>query len=514
PTVHVTFSVVEGQEAYGDVSIFGVTAAEGMRVACKASAKEGFSFVCWIDQTGVVVGAEPEFVWFPKIRSLNSVALTAVFMKNNEAAVLYTADDGNLRYLITEPGKCPIPADVVIPLGYRLAWYEGNREVTDFSAMCRGAVYTLQAKVVEKAPVRLTYAVAPECIGMGSIIGTPEEYVNPDTGIAYGAAVKPAAGYEFVGWRAEGSGATADKPIKPDGGWYPATYYAVFRELERFKVMYISGEPSLGTVSCEGEMVNPEIPAQGCEAIPEEGCRFVGWYEHDNGVARLVSTDAKFIPTDGQGAVYTAHFERLPVTPVRYEVTITSGSASAEYSGSALTCDDFDVLAKMIMSDGSVRPATAVIDENKLVVGNTQILLTMTGMQTDVGSSENTFTAAFLSETGDTVNITSVFGTLTVTAAEETEADENTDEKEEEKESSFFLPLSGFVRVHNHTDEDIEFRIFNERGRLVSAFTVCSGKYRGASLKMSGSYVARRMDTGEEITLTVRFGEQETIILE
>ena len=166
------------------------------------------------------------------------------------------------------------------------------------------------------------------------------------------------------------------------------------------------------------------------------------------------------------------------------------------------------------MSDRSVKPYAAVIEGNTIFVGNTKILLTVTGMQTEVGSSENTFTAAFIGEHDDTVNITSVFGTLTVTAAEETEEDESTDEKEEEKESSFFLPLSGFVRVHNHTDEDIELRMFNDRGRLVSVFTVCSGKYRGASLKMSGSYVARRMDTGEEITLTVRFGEQETIILE
>jgi len=514
PTVSVTFSVAEGQEAYGDVSISGVTAAEGMRVSCKASAKEGFSFVCWIDHTGVVVGEEPEFEWFPKMRSLNSVALTAVFMKNTDSAVLYTVDGSDLRYLITEPGKCPIPAGVEIPLGYRLAWYENNSEVTDFSAMSGGAVRTLQAKVVEKTPVKLTYAVAPECTGKGSIIGTPEEYVNPDTGIASGAEVKPAAGYMFVGWRAEGTDTITDKPAKPDGGWCAATYYAEFRELTGFKVMYISGEPTLGTVSCDGEMVNPKIRAQGCEAIPEEGCRFVGWYEHDNDVARLVSTDAKFIPTDGQGAVYTAHFERLPVTPVRYEVTITSGSASAEYSGSALTCDDFGVLAKVIMSDRSVKPAASVINGNTIAVGNTQILLTMTGMQTDVGTSKNTFTAEYIGEPRDTIHITSVFGALTVTAAAEKDADENTDEKEEEKESSFFLPLSGFVRVHNHTDEDIEFCIFNERGRLVSAFTVCSGKYRGASLKMSGSYVARRMDTGEEFTLTVRFGEQKVIILE
>lgn len=80
-------------------------------------------------------------------------------------------------------------------------------------------------------------------------------------------------------------------------------------------------------------------------------------------------------------------------------VTITSGSADKEYDGSPLTYDycDFDI-------DGGT-------------VGDEWFSCTCNGSQTEIGSSNNTFTVTGIGGANlDNYNINKVYGTLTVTA--------------------------------------------------------------------------------------------------
>ena len=86
----------------------------------------------------------------------------------------------------------------------------------------------------------LTYTVASECAGWGSVTIT-EEQINPDIGIPSAAAV-PVPGYAFVGWRETDNqnAAVTDTLTKPDGGWTNASYYAVFRELAHEVIYYHS----------------------------------------------------------------------------------------------------------------------------------------------------------------------------------------------------------------------------------------------------------------------------------
>ena len=80
-------------------------------------------------------------------------------------------------------------------------------------------------------------------------------------------------------------------------------------------------------------------------------------------------------------------------------VTITSGTATRNYDGTALTCDDYEVQG-LIGADG--------------------INVVCSGRQVEFGSSPNYFTHAFRPGTnGDNYTISSCYGTLTVTGARE-----------------------------------------------------------------------------------------------
>ncbi|MCQ2436198.1 MAG: hypothetical protein MJ101_04765 [Clostridia bacterium] len=73
-------------------------------------------------------------------------------------------------------------------------------------------------------------------------------------------------------------------------------------------ITYKSENNTKGSVSVEGECVEPTGQAQGCEAIPAENLRFVNWTDNDGNV---VSADVKLVPDMAEGdnadTTYIAH---------------------------------------------------------------------------------------------------------------------------------------------------------------------------------------------------------------
>ncbi|MCR5201902.1 MAG: MBG domain-containing protein, partial [Lachnospiraceae bacterium] len=101
-------------------------------------------------------------------------------------------------------------------------------------------------------------------------------------------------------------------------------------------------------------------------------------------------------------------------------ITITAGSDTKSYDGNALTCDEFDT--------------TTVGTNAGLAVGDKVSDITVTGSQTEAGSSDNVASdAVIVNGVGDVVTdnytITYKVGTLTVTKAVDTEVTAEIDDK-------------------------------------------------------------------------------------
>ena len=150
----------------------------------------------------------------------------------------------------------------------------------------------------------------------------------------------------------------------------------------------------------------------GSEKLPE-GYKIVGTCE---GTITDVGSVANVIKTwkieDAEGNNKTANFNSVAtydgtLTVTAVPISVATGSASKAYDGTALTKDEASVTA-----DGQV--STKVAAEIAALNRN----ITATGSQTDVGSSDNTYTINWTaaSVTEGNYTITPNLGTLTVTA--------------------------------------------------------------------------------------------------
>jgi uncharacterized protein YnzC (UPF0291/DUF896 family) len=112
--------------------------------------------------------------------------------------------------------------------------------------------------------------------------------------------------------------------------------------------------------------------------------------------------DIKIVDSQGNDVtdIYKINGDYGTLEVVPREITITSKSASKKYTGSSLTCDDYDMTGTLAAGQS--------------------IYVNISGEQVYIGRSENTITSVYiLDENGDDVtanyNITKQNGTLTVT---------------------------------------------------------------------------------------------------
>ena len=138
-------------------------------------------------------------------------------------------------------------------------------------------------------------------------------------------------GYDFMGWsmsadnvkRFDNKAEVGFSSLLQTGGEpqdnAKATLYAVWKE-NTVTLNYVSSDESLGSVTVGSETIGAvNGTSAGSIAQPKSGAWSDGWYSADG---TLLSTDLKFVPTRGDGAVwqgttYYAHFsaKRSPSTP-------------------------------------------------------------------------------------------------------------------------------------------------------------------------------------------------------
>lgn len=85
----------------------------------------------------------------------------------------------------------------------------------------------------------------------------------------------------------------------------------VFNNVQKGKIIYISRNESLGSVTPGEEITYENQSIKGAEAIPAQGARFVKWVDAQG---YQVGTDAKFVPSNGETTRYSAIFEKVEST--------------------------------------------------------------------------------------------------------------------------------------------------------------------------------------------------------
>ena len=196
--------------------------------------------------------------------------------------------------------------------------------------------------VVKTSPIEtLTINFVPNSTDMGSV-STPSQTVKATDSVAKSVTATPEPGYYFVEWKLGDKSVSSDAkftPNKPETGWVDGmTYTAVFAEVNKVTIHFVSEAENKGTVSGEAnQSLNPvRGNATAVTAVPKDGYEFAGWYLGND----EVSSTAEFKPerpsTGWTEVTYTAKFKEKEVT-IKYEATTGGTVTSASEKVNAVT---------------------------------------------------------------------------------------------------------------------------------------------------------------------------------
>ncbi|MBQ3322130.1 MAG: InlB B-repeat-containing protein [Firmicutes bacterium] len=239
-----------------------------------------------------------------------------------------------------------------------------------------------------------------------SSVTPPAEKTDVEYGSTVDAAPTPeaVAGYTFKGWDKPDSFSMPDKDVTITGTW---------EETPKVKVTFTAKS---ATKTYDGTpLTESGVTVKGLPSGYTYEAKTIGTITNSGTAPNTVES---FVIYDADGKDVTTTFDvtlndgTLKVN--KRNVTITSGDATKVYDGTALTNSKID-----ISGDGFVE--------------GQEPMITVTGSQTEVGSSKNTFTWSFANVSGASANavlnalasndvaanyvIHPVYGTLTVTAA-------------------------------------------------------------------------------------------------
>ena len=199
----------------------------------------------------------------------------------------------------------------------------------------------------EEVPVKINYVVKPS--GTYGTLTLYEETVGAAYGTVVGSQATPASeAYEFIGWYSDEActkpvsyDTTNNKfvPSKVDGVHVAATYYAKFEELEA-TINYVAVGTG-GTVSPQSETIKVSTgEAKGSTAaVISDAYMFLGWYDNAACAGTALSTDAHYIPTKEEGALWvdgTTYYAKFEEKVVNINYVVVGPDGSVDMDGDAL----------------------------------------------------------------------------------------------------------------------------------------------------------------------------------
>lgn len=321
-------------------------------VTVEATAKTGYTFVGWYNESGNLVSTDTKYSYVETKESIktfyarfsNSVTQTYIRQVKNGDTWETTTDDtiGTLgRYTYTDAVGTPISSTATAGSGYKfIGWYdsEGNEVGSD---MLTNGGKTISYKTTGDATY---YARFQETItqtyirqvGRGdswanttdNTIATLTNYTHTDV-VGKDVSSTATAGnfYEFIGWYdSEGNEVSSDILIN-DGKTISysttgnATYYARFskkivtqtyiRQIKNGDTWENTTDDTIGTLTCYGD--EDEIDKSvSSTATAGSGYKFVGWYDSEGNKVSddmLTENGTKISYTTTGNATYYARFE-------------------------------------------------------------------------------------------------------------------------------------------------------------------------------------------------------------
>ena len=305
--------------------------------------------------------------------------------------------------------------------------------------------------------------------------------------------VTASVGYQLNGWFPEYN--PTDKAVKS------ISYRSNFSQIE-VDIAFTAGNG--GRIDVDGSeytnwlcsdvwAVTGKLDSSFTAEASDDEYVFVGWYLGD----RLISKSPTFTPTpadDNSASVwtdreYTAVFVKRYQLVENVELTIASGSASKDYDGEQLICDELSAKAVVSYTDGT----TETLKLSVVRTGASEYRLSdlngwfvydviITGSATDKGISPNTFTVTPVASKVE-VNILNKPGSLVV------------------NERGFVI-TAGFLTIVNNVVAPVGFdmneykyEIYNtDTGILVDTVTLEAGESRTLPIVGSGSFLVVPVD--------------------
>ena len=326
-------------------------AATGERVTLKATAKEGYGFVGWYDESGNLIATNAEYSYVETQESVKtyyarfSESVTQTYIRQVGSGDSWedTFDDkiGTLgRYTYTDAVGMPISSTATAGSGYKfMGWYDSEgKKVADNMLINDGATisytttgdatyYARFSKIVTQTYIRQVGSGDNWKNTADDTIGTLTKY--KDVGeIDKPVSSQATAGkyYEFVGWYAsDGKLITTNKTIsaKITEG---ATYYARFskkivtqtfiRQVKNGDSWEVITDDTIGTLTKYKDVGEIDNPVSST-ATAGSGYRFVGWYDSEGNDANKVINDMlkdngmTISYTTTGNATYYARFEKV-----------------------------------------------------------------------------------------------------------------------------------------------------------------------------------------------------------
>ena len=308
-------------------------AATGERVTLTATAKEGYGFVGWYDESGKLVATNAEYSYVETQESVKtyyarfskSVTQTYIRQVGSGDSWTDTTDDkiGTLgRYTYTDAVGMPISSTATAGSGYKfMGWYDSEgKKVADNMLINDGATisYTTTGNATYYA--RFSNSVTQTYIrqvGSGDSwrnttddeIGTLGRYTYTDVvGMPISSTATAGSGYRFVGWYdSEGNDANkVSNDMLTDNGMTisytttdNATYYARFEKAYTLNVSKIDGDQSTDK-----------------NKVPLAGAEFTLYQADENGEQTIVYKGASIKCTAVRTSVTALNAEGTQATAV------------------------------------------------------------------------------------------------------------------------------------------------------------------------------------------------------
>lgn len=325
-------------------------AATGERVTLTATAKEGYGFVGWYDESGNLVATNAEYSYVETQESVKTYyarflkSVTQTYIRQVRSGDSWTdiTDDkiGTLgRYTYTDAVGMPISSTATAGSGYKfMGWYDsnGNRVKEDmlindgatisYTTTGNATYYARFSKSVTQTYIRQVGSGDNWKNTNDDTIGTLTHYSQTNTADATVSSQATAGKYyEFVGWYAsDGKLITTSKTISgtiTEG----ATYYARFskkivtqtfiRQVKNGDSWEVITDDTIGTLTKYKDVGEIDNPVSS-KATAGSGYRFVGWYDSKGNDANKVINDLltdngmTISYTTTGNATYYARFEK------------------------------------------------------------------------------------------------------------------------------------------------------------------------------------------------------------